>query len=341
MSPWQEYKKNLVSSAPLKPSHFDKNASFSSPSWDTIGFKHISFEERHSPYTSYTSNFASEYASPELASYSFNIHNFRSKDFHENTNTVTLGCSHTFGVGVPENLIWPSVVGELTGIDDVVNLGKSGSSIALQVRMLATYVRTFGAPKMVLCNFPEIVRYQHITESGEIVDGNTYMGMADNSYTNEQASTQSILALGDLEAICNTNGIVLRWQMWPGTSKNFEDKLLNSFTSYVKNKYTADYLHMQNFYIDYETNEICGDYSHGSWPEECCSDLRKRSNGCFNYGYDRYSVPRKYQKPGLIIEKNELEKLKKSTLGIRGTLPVAHFGSHAHFHWAKNLVESL
>ena len=341
MSAWQEYKKNLVSSAPLKPSHFDKNAPFSSPTWDTIGFKHISFEERYSPRTSYTLNFQSEYASPELLSYSFNIHNFRSKDFHENTNTVTLGCSHTLGVGVPENLIWPSFVKELTGIDDVVNLGKSGSSIALQVRMLATYVRTYGAPKMVLCNFPEIVRYQHITESGEIVDGNTYMGMADNSYTNEQASTQSILALGDLEAICNANGILLRWQMWAGTGENFEDKLLNNFTSYVKNKYTANYLHMHNLYIDYETNEICGDYSHDSWPEECCSDLRKRSNGCFNYGYDRYSVPKKYQKHDLIIEKNELEKLKKSTLNTRGTIPVAHFGSHAHFHWAKNLVDSL
>lgn len=309
--------------------------------WENIGFKHISFENCYFPYTSYTLNIKTEYALPELLSYSFNTNNFRSKEFHKNTNTVTLGCSHTLGIGVPENLIWPSFVKELTGIDDVVNLGKPGASIALQVRMLATYVRTYGAPKMVLCNFPEITRYQHITESGEIVDGHTNVGMADNSYTNEQASTQSILALGDLEAICNANGIVLRWQIWMDTGENFEHKLLNSFASYVKNKYTVNYLQMYNPYIDYETNEICGDYSHDLWPEECCLDLKSGSNGCFNYGYDRYVVPNKYRKFNLIIKEKELDKLKKSTLHFADNTPMAHFGSHAHWHWAKNLVDSL
>jgi len=69
--------------------------------------------------------------------------------------------------------------------------------------------------------------------------------------------------------------------------------------------------------------------------------LRNRSNGCFNYGYDRYLVTKKYQKHDLIIEKNELETLKKTSLNFIDTVPMAHVGSHAHFHWAKNLVDSL
>jgi hypothetical protein len=309
--------------------------------WESAGFKHVSFEKCYSPYTSYTSNLKSEYASPELLSYSFNINNFRSKDFHEDTGIIALGCSHTLGVGVPENFIWPSVVGELTGIDDVVNLGKPGSSIALQVRMLATYIRTYGAPEIVLCNFPEITRYQHTTESGEIVDGHTHVGMTDNSYTNEQASTQSVVALSELEAMCAANDIVLRWQMWTDTSEYLEYKFLENFKSYVKNKYTVNYLQLYNPYVDYETNEILGNYSHNMWSGECCVDLRNRSNGCFNYGYDRYLVPKKYRKFGLIIEEKELDKLKKSTLHFENNRPMCHFGSHAHWHWAKNLVDSL
>lgn len=309
--------------------------------WGNIGFEHLSFEKVLSPYVSYTSNLSTEYATPELLEYSFNIFNFRSKDFHENTNIITLGCSHTLGVGVPVGLTWPSFVEELTGINDVINLGKPGTSIALQVRLLITYISKYGAPKMVLCNFPEVTRYQHITESGKIVDGNTHKGMTDNSYTKEQASTQSILALGELETVCKASGIILRWQMWTDTKKYMEYKFLENFNSYVKNKYTTDYLEINNPYIDSETNEICGKRAHKIWPEDCCSDLREKSNGCFNYGYDRYSVPKKYQKFDLIIEEKELERLRQSTLCIQGNKPMAHFGSHAHWHWAKNLVDSL
>lgn len=314
-----------------------------SKSWERDCFKHISFEKCDRPYVSYVMNKWSEYASPELLNYSFNSHNFRSKEFHENTNIVALGCSHTLGVGVPEDLIWPSFVKDLTGIDDVVNLGKTGASIAEQVRYLTIYIRTYGVPKIVLCNFPEILRYQHVTESGEMVEGSAYSGMTDNSYTKEQAATQSILALATLEAICSASGIILRWQMWSAheSEEYMEHKFLKNFNYYVQNKFSERHISMNYPYVDVETNEVLGKNWMGLIPEECCDDLKKRSNGCFNYGHDRYSVPKKYQKQDLIIEEKEREKLKKSTFCIHGNKPIAHLGSHAHWHWAKNLVDSL
>jgi hypothetical protein len=315
----------------------------SSKPWERVGFKHLSFEKCDRPYVSYVMNKWSEYASPELLNYSFNSFNFRSKEFHENTNIVTLGCSHTLGVGVPEDLIWPSFVKELTGIDDVVNLGKTGVSIAEQVRYLTTYIRTYGAPKMVLCNFPEILRYQHVTESGEIVEGSAYSGMTDNSYTKEQASIQSILALSTLEAICSASGITLRWQTWSNHESDefIEFKFSENFNYYVSNKFTEKYLAVNDPYVDEYTNEVLGKNSLGLTPEQCCDDLRKRSNGCFNYGHDRYAVPKKHQKQNLIIEQKERDELKKSTFCSQYGRPIAHFGSHAHWHWAKNLVDSL
>jgi hypothetical protein len=47
------------------------------------------------------------------------------------------------------------------------------------------------------------------------------------------------------------------------------------------------------------------------------------------------------QKHSSTFEKNELEKLKIETLRIEDNRVMAHFGSHAHWHWAKNLVESI
>jgi hypothetical protein len=52
-------------------------------------------------------------------------------------------------------------------------------------------------------------------------------------------------------------------------------------------------------------------------------------------------VPKKYRKFDLIIEEVELDKLKKSTLHFEDNRPMGHFGSHAHWHWANNLVDSL
>lgn len=321
----------------------NSECTLSSKQWERVGFRHLSFESCTSPYISYAVNIESEYAAPELLDYSFNSHNFRSDEFHEGTNILALGCSHTLGIGVPESLTWPSFVKELTGIDDVINLGKTGASVALQVGYLTTYIRTYGPPKMVLCNFPEILRYQYITEPGEIVEGSAYSGMTDNSYTKEQAATQSILALATLEAMCNANQIVLRWQMWSSHESEgyIEYKFSENFKYYVPNKFTEKYLAINDPYVDVKTNEILGKHSHEMWDEECCGDLKNRSNGCFNYGHDRYSVPKKYQKENLIIEQKERDELKKSTFFVNSGKSIAHLGSHAHWHWAKNLVDSL
>jgi hypothetical protein len=315
------------------------------PNWenelDKSIFRHISFTPRVSPFTCNMVNLGSEYAMPELIEYSFNKNNFRSIEFRENAELVVLGCSHTLGVGVPQNLIWPSFAKDLLGFKNVVNLGTPGCSIAKQVRILSTYIRSYGAPKMILCNFPELRRYEHIKENGQIVYGSTYGGMQDNSYTIKQAVTQSAIALNALEAICKAGNILLRWQVWADEKEFYNKKLSENFSYFVPNKYTVNYLQLNKPKIDEKTGEVEGVYAHSDWPDNCCSELKSRSNGCFNYGYDRYSVPKKYQQHGLIIDKTELEKLKKETLKVEDDRVIAHFGSHAHWHWAKNLVDSL
>ena len=82
------------------------------PDWegrlDETIFRHVSFEQFVSPYKCHTHSLASEYVMPDLMEYSYNKQNFRSMEFGENAELVVLGCSHTFGEGVPQNIIWPS-----------------------------------------------------------------------------------------------------------------------------------------------------------------------------------------------------------------------------------------
>jgi hypothetical protein len=312
-----------------------------SSKWENTAFKHLYFEKAHSPYTSHAVVLRNEYPMPKLLEYSHNSYNFRSKEFHEDTEVVALGCSHTFGVGVPERFIWPTVVKEITGMQDVVNLGKPGVSIAYQVRMLGIYIRTYGPPKIVLCNFPDLLRYEYIADDGRIIDGSTHRGLGDNSYTEEQASSQSVIALGALEAMCKANKIILRWQFWVDISEHTEYRLNEYFSNHIHNKYKINQFQLLDPYIDESTDEICGENSQYICSDDCCADLKNRSNGCFNYGYDRYAVPKKYQRHGIAIEEEELKELKRSTFRIEGNQPMGHFGSHAHWHWAKNLLDSL
>jgi len=63
---------------------------------------------------------------------------------------VCLGCSYTYGVGIPTYMTWPSQIENRTGIK-TLNLGVPGGSIQASYRILNNWLKHFGcAPKAVL-----------------------------------------------------------------------------------------------------------------------------------------------------------------------------------------------
>lgn len=63
---------------------------------------------------------------------------------------VCLGCSFTYGVGIPSYTTWPSALERRTGIK-TLNLGVPGGSIQTSYRILDSWLKHFGcAPKAVL-----------------------------------------------------------------------------------------------------------------------------------------------------------------------------------------------
>jgi hypothetical protein len=286
----------------------------------------------------------SEYHTPWLYNYSRNSFGFRCSEFSGNADLVVLGCSHTYGVGMPIEYTWPAHASQLTGLKDYVNLAMPGSSIFFQVRLLANYIRQYSTPKVVLANFPDLNRYETVDDNGDLRHGSTLdVWFEDYSRTPAYSHFQSLQALNFLEAICKSNNIKLVWQFWtavgdPLGNLNAVMGDLQKYFSYCVDLFdhTGWAISHEDFKYDKKNKvlEYCGYRS----AVPCCEDLYNKSKECFHLAYDRYEVPSKYQ--NVYIEKDLLEKKLDSTIGSAPGMN-AHLGAHSHWHWAKNLIENI
>lgn len=304
----------------------------------------LSFEKRPASNMQASINPKKEYNIPWKYSYQYNSFGFRSPEFHEDTNIVALGCSHTFGVGVPKDFIWTSFVSEITGINDVINLGVPGASVPLCVRLLSTYINEYGSPKIVLCNFPDFHRYEVFDDIGRAQMGSSASAnYEDFSKTNIFSYIQNLQAINFLEAMCKANKIKLVWQIWVSQVSSLEK--LHVSEEFFKNKFKS-FKSLENhdvwnpdredFKYKTKTNEII---YIGKSPEiKCCENIYEKTKDFFHFGYDRYKVPKKlYHK--MITEDYFNKNLAKTTFPNWGR--EAHFGAHSHYHWAKNLVGGI
>ncbi|NBP56627.1 hypothetical protein EBU71_08870, partial [bacterium] len=198
------------------------------------------FSSRNDPDSKLLQNRNTEYNVPWLYSYSRNVYNFRSNDFHNDTNLITIGCSHGFGVGIPIEYTWPAQAAKLLGTEDYINLSTPGCSIFNQVRLLANYINKYGSPKLVLATFPDYVRYEYALKDGKIVDGNSLIklsGPHDVSQNEGYASWLALTAINFLEALCASNGIKLRWQFWVNPDQFFLDDEKNALPGISENSF--------------------------------------------------------------------------------------------------------
>lgn len=109
-------------------------------------------------------------------SYDMNKNWFRCDEFESiiaqnKPALVTLGCSFTFGTGLPENETWPVMLGDLirekTGKDvSIVNLGSAGTGYD-QVDRLSNYIHLFNT-KYLCCFFPPLIRKTFVKADGSI-----------------------------------------------------------------------------------------------------------------------------------------------------------------------------
>lgn len=96
---------------------------------------------------------------PGAISYNINRHGFRSAEFgFSKNNFIALGCSFTIGIGLPLKDIWPTLIGNATGLT-TCNLGWGGNSADTCYRLAEYWVKAL-MPKLVVFLAPPPARIE-------------------------------------------------------------------------------------------------------------------------------------------------------------------------------------
>ena len=101
---------------------------------------------------------------PDAITYRINSAGFRSEEFDLQANSViSLGCSYTIGIGLPEQSTWSYLVAQALGLKNY-NLAWAGTS-ADTCFMLAEYWLPVLQPKLVVMAAPPKHRFDLISEN--------------------------------------------------------------------------------------------------------------------------------------------------------------------------------
>ena len=102
---------------------------------------------------------------PDAITYKINSQGFRCDEFDDSPCLVALGCSYTFGVGLPIEDTWPMLVGRALGLK-VFNLSWPGQGSDYCFRMANYWIGQLNTQYCVLLN-PPISRVEVLMENGE------------------------------------------------------------------------------------------------------------------------------------------------------------------------------
>jgi hypothetical protein len=204
--------------------------------------------------------------------YTNNFH-FRDTDDWESgkpSDIVALGCSHTYGIGVPQDYNWPSIV-KLKTNKSLANLGICGASAASVLNSFLLYLDRVGVPKYVIGCFPDYLRYSHISDgrfyyfykgqtvaqkvvthvrTADYITGASHVEdkiiklPTDPKYviSAEESLSQYISSIYTIEKVCKFLNIKFYWGTWSGfTQEMFEKNLfLEEEFCLDKNNYVKD-----------------------------------------------------------------------------------------------------
>lgn len=196
--------------------------------------------------------------------YKTNNFGFRCKDWTDVSEILTIGCSNTYGVGVPDNGSWPKILEKLSN-KNVHNLSKPGVSIQELVFQAFAYFKKFGNPETVICLFPDPFRMIIPIKNGligvgkEVSDNRAFETMHLDKYTGTKIADRkkylkapydyedfmpmevplffSMMSIHMLEQYCSSNKIKLIWSSWNVQTLDVFNKLEEiPFTNFINSK---------------------------------------------------------------------------------------------------------
>ena len=194
--------------------------------------------------------------------YYINSLGFRSKEFlKDDAQVITAGCSVSYGMGVPENGVWSSILSDKTKLN-VNNLSVPGNSVTILCDRIIKYCEQFGNPEYIMCLFPDFFRYLFVYDNdfhyeerneknpptdpfsirsmhskaishndGSIVCPPKYTKVPfsiDSGISPHQSVFESINSIYYLEQYCRIAKIKLIWTTWNNTTNEIIKVLKNN-----------------------------------------------------------------------------------------------------------------
>ena len=95
---------------------------------------------------------------------------------------IALGCSYTFGVGIPESGTWADILAKQTG-KNILNLGVPGSTIKKLSELAIRYSSQHGKPKTIFALFPGFFRNM-------LIEDTNFYSSSRNMYPTKQPNVE-------------------------------------------------------------------------------------------------------------------------------------------------------
>lgn len=266
--------------------------------------------------------------------YKLNSLGYRSPEFDGSADILYAGCSNTFGMGVPEDAIWGSVLAKKLG-SSYVNLSKQGASTEWIVKNIFSYINTYGHPKEIYCLFPDLFRVLLPTDKriltsqaagpfkdgdnpNTIIEAQLYGGGVSGlipEYSRLPHDVRDVLPVNFsiylyaqsilmLSTYCKSHGIKFIWSTWNiPTSDMFVE---------LKQKFPEEY----SGFIELDSKK---------WD----------NSRSFKNKWDTFEDPDCH----LDLEKTYGLNFYRGTDDVHGVDHV-HTGAHKHAHWAESFLDA-
>lgn len=256
--------------------------------------------------------------------YRINKSGYRGPELSEGIDMVVAGCSFTYGMGVPENGTWGSILANSLGMS-YNNISQNGASIPWIVRQLFAYFKEYGNPKVLVCLFPNLTRTFFSSDSEILISDDGYV----------EDSTHD---LDKRKSIYNTElSHIPANQDRPKYSKkphSLEDVIGLDFIVQIA---------MQNIRMLEQYCKSSGiKFVWGSWSEAVC-DMIEGQGLSSEYDFSHYA-PTGYRlwNDALGCHQELLEKYGSSfKIGTDDLHGHPHFGVHRHVHFAEAFRDRL
>lgn len=287
----------------------------------------------------------------------FRVNNegFRSPDnFDKNKKMLTLGCSITYGQGLPDEYRWPEMLAKKLNID-FANLAWCGDSAIAQIMKCFLYFEKYGHPEIIVALFPfgrmitphvpdKLVRKNDLTIENRFKDERAtrtqsiaiheddFKKYAKSPYDPleifpiELAFLYEKAMLQMLEQYCNSHNIKFFWSCWDWKYKDFA-------YPHIKKDHP---LHHKN-YVDIDCN---------SWHLiNTNQDFVHLDKNWVNM--DLLSWHKQNSKYAPITKSNINCHLEQSddflfdNAADRNDIHPPHYGLHRHIHWTEGFYEAI